>query len=235
MHTFLLPDRSVVGFSRRSCGLFLFSVPHVQQPFVDFSIFCYLESLRIYSFLLRFVNQLVSHFTVSNKKPGGILKTSLHISSAKCSSLSLTTPAFHQLQDGIADTLPPLRTPSSIPTDAFPTSSRAIIRGGLRAEAATNRLLTAIGAFSSCSSYSSPILQVGFVRSVQGPAPTAHGQPRTGGAVLVWGLGLHSLKGGNLLSATPNSKTSSVSMPVNLSTGVCTLSPARFYGPVLGH
>lgn len=41
---------------------------------------------------------------------------------------------------------------------------------------------------------------------------------RGGLCMLVWGLGLHSEKDGTLLSVIPNSDTSSVSTPVNLST-----------------
>lgn len=189
------PDlRSAVGFSRR-CVACSFSLPRVQQPFVDFGIFCYLESLRIYSCSVAVCKPACfsSHFTISSKKkPGGVLKTSLDTPSANCPSLSLMTPAFHQLQDSVADALPPLRrTPSSIPSDMFPTSSRALTGGGLRAEAATNRLLTGSLAFSSCSSYPPhpPILQAGFLRAVLGPAPTVCGQPRAGDTVMGKGSG----------------------------------------------
>lgn len=66
----------------------------------------------------------------------------------------------------------------------FPTSSRALTGGGLRAEAATTRLLLAVWAFSSCFPYPLPHPAGKICECCPGSGPTVPGQPRAGDAVM---------------------------------------------------
>lgn len=107
----VLALRAFLGVSSRSCG-FLFPVPPILQPFLDFSTFCHLERLRIESLFAILTLGCLSRFAVSTRgKPDSTFKTLLGFPSVEYPRASVITSPSHRTAGYHRDVLPSNRVP----------------------------------------------------------------------------------------------------------------------------